>query len=297
MSEERKSVLAIDFKNIFMGGQYGKPLLNSHGFNTQGIRNFFMKLAQLKELINPDYIIMALDTPRAETFRRAMYPKYKSQRRPGDPELGKQLSITKDICNACGFPLLGYHGYEADDILGMVSVLATDNDMNAYIVSTDKDMYQLINDHVYIISPRIDEMITPEYVQKRYELDPRQWVDLKVLQGDRSDNIPGIVGIGETTALQLMHKYGCVDAIYDKISTVKPSCRKLLEDGQEHLDITRKLVTIVTDYKLANLTVHHLKRKHIYPEEVYELLEGLDLGYMWNTFRFNLLQVKGKESE
>ncbi len=295
MSEERKVVMGIDFKNIFMGGQYGKPQLNSHGFNIQGIRNFFSRIAQLNDTINPDYLVMALDTPRAETFRRALYPKYKAQRKPSDPELGKQLELTKRLCIASGIPLLGFHGYEADDILGMISVLATDNNMDAYIVSTDKDMYQLVNDHVFIISPRIDDLVTPEYVRTRYQLDPTQWIDLKVLQGDRSDNIPGIVGIGETTALQLMHKYGSVNAIYERLSTVKPSCRKLLQNGAGELEITRNLVTIITDYRKTGLNVMMLERRRADPDEVYEVLEELELLYLWNTFRFNLMRSKGKE--
>ena len=286
--EKRKLILAIDFNNVAFASYYGQKLFNSKGMNVNAIKGFFFKLKLLKESFSPDYIVFASDLSRERTFRRKLYKKYKSQRKPTDEDMVNQMKHINRIIALLGYPVINNELYEADDILGMISKYAVENDMDTLIISSDRDLYQLINDNTFILSPKNSDVIDTAYLIEKYKLLPNQWIDLKILQGDRSDNIPGIPGIGEITALRLMQQYHSIDKIYSNMNNHKPNIQKLLQDGESLIDLTRQLVTIITDYSLINLNEDKFKRDTQYEKEIIDIIIDLEINSLINVFNYSL---------
>lgn len=288
----RKIVLGIDFNNMMFGSYYAAPLLNDHGMNVNAIKGFFFKLKSLKETFNPDLIVFANDISRSRTFRRKLYPGYKAQRKSHDDDILTQMRAASHMISLLGYQFINNELYEADDILGMVSRYVSERDYDMIIASSDKDLYQLVTDNVYILSPRTNEIIDKEFMYNKYQLTPDQWIELKILQGDRSDNIPGIPGIGEKTALSLMQTYGSIDNIYNNIDNIKFGIRNALIEGQSLLPLTRTLVTIVTDYNKINLNDDMIIRKEIYKAELLNFLNELQIYSLFNVMNFTLIPDK-----
>jgi DNA polymerase-1 len=232
---------------------------------------------------------MANDLDRNKTFRRKLYKGYKAQRKPMDQDIVEQMRIISQLCALLGYPFINNETYEADDILGMVSRFGADNNMDTIIASSDRDMYQLINDSTFIFSPKNKELLDLNWLQDNYRLTPEQWIELKMLQGDRSDNIPGIHGVGEATALKLMQQFKSIDGIYSHMGYHKPALREVLTNGKDSLDLTRELVTIITDYTKINLTEDNLKRKEVYEDEIYNLIKELEIFSLINVMRYSLI--------
>lgn len=289
MEEKRKLILAIDFNNVAFASYYGQHLVNSKGINVNAIKGFFFKLKMLKETFEPDFIVFANDISRKRTFRRKMYPGYKAQRKKHDQDIIDQMRYISQIIALLGFQTLNNELYEADDVLGMISRLGEDNDMDVIIISSDKDMYQLVTDHTFIQSPRNSDFVDKDFMREKYNLTPEQWIELKILQGDRSDNIPGIHGIGERTALELMNKFGSLESIYRRLTEIKIKIRERLISGEKDIEFTRKLVTIITDYKLLDLSVNMLYRTEPFPDELYDVIHELELYSLIDVMRFSLL--------
>ena len=289
---EKKLVLGIDFNNLFYGSYYGEKLINSKGMNVNAIKGFFFKLKLLKETFNPDYIVVANDLSRSKTFRRKIYKQYKSQRKDHDDDILKQLRYGQQLVSLLGYELINNEIYEADDILGMISKYIKENNMNMIICSSDRDLYQLINDSIFIFSPRNKELIDESYMLMKYKLTPQQWIECKMLQGDVSDNIPGIRGIGETTALKLLHEYENIENIYRNIKYIKPSIRLALEKGQDILPLTRQLVTIITDYEKINFNEDMMNRKEVFYQEIYNTIEELEIPTLYAVMDYTLFPDK-----
>jgi DNA polymerase-1 len=198
------------------------------------------------------------------------------------------------ILSLLGYPIINNELYEADDILGMISRFAVDNNMDMIISSSDKDLYQLVNDNVCIFSPKSKDIVDINYIDQQYRLHPSQWVELKMLQGDRSDNIPGIDGIGEVHALKLMNQYKSIDHIYKNINQLKPAIRENLANGYDRLPLMRDLVTIETDYNKIGLNMNMLRATRSYPEEVYSILGELELDSLYRVIEYSLLYQKNR---
>lgn len=290
-----KVILGIDYNNNVFGSYYGEKLINSKNMNVNAIKGFFFKIKMLKDIFNPDYIILANDLSRSRTFRRKLYKNYKAQRKPMDPDIFNQMQYISQICTLLGYPFINNELYEADDILGMISKYASENGMTMVISSSDKDLYQLLNDFTFIYSPKQKEMIDKLWLYEKYKLTPEQWIELKILQGDRSDNIPGIPGIGEVTALKLMQEFGSIDGIYSHMGYHKPTLRQTLIDGKDVIPLTRDLVTIVTDYTKINFNGNMLNRNQIFYQEVYDVLEELELNSLFNIMNYSLFKDKEEE--
>ncbi|MCM1215378.1 MAG: hypothetical protein NC548_12770 [Lachnospiraceae bacterium] len=284
-----KLVLAIDFNNILFGSYYGAPLINSKGMNVNAIKGFFFKLRSLKETFNPDYIVMANDLSRERTFRRKMYPPYKAQRKAHDDDIIMQLKYAQQIAALLGYKFINNELYEADDVLGMISNFLGERETDVIIASSDRDLYQLIDDHTFIMAPKHNELIDERWLFDNYQMTPQQWIELKMLQGDRSDNIPGIPGVGEKTALTLMQQYGSINEIYNHISELKPGLQKKLEDGKKVLPLTRDLVTIIRDYRKIGLTEDMMLQGEPFLNEVYDLIEKLEIYSLVNVIEFSLM--------
>lgn len=288
--EKRKLVLAIDFNNMVFTSYYGQKLFNSKNINVNAIRGFFNKLKMLKESFTPDYIVFASDLSRERTFRRKLFKGYKAQRKPSDQDVINQMKYISQIVALLGYPMLNNELYEADDILGMISKYCTDNGMDTLIVSSDRDLYQLINDNTFILSPRNSDVVDTAYLVEKYKLMPNQWIDLKILQGDHSDNIPGIPGIGEITALKLMQQYGSIKGIYSHLNDHNNSVRNLLEKGESSIELTKQLVTIVTDYTVINLNEENFKKNEEYNKEVMDIILDLEIYSLINIFNYSLFE-------
>ena len=273
-----KIILAIDFNNFVFRGYYGDKQYNSRGMNVNAIKNFFFKLRALKDSMNPDYIVFADDLPtRDKLFRRKLYKGYKAQRKPKDEDIIEQMKWIQQITSLLGYPFIHHEEYEADDVLGMIATIGSEHDMDVIIVSSDRDLYQLVSEHVYIYSFRDSNLLDVAWLDENYRLTPQQWIELKMLQGDRSDNIPGVEGIGEVTALKLLQHYHDIPSIYNHLGYLKPKTKLLLEQGKDGLDLTRELVTIITDYHRLNLSLQDLERKEIDRNEVIRSLDELEL--------------------
>lgn len=285
---EKKLIIGIDFNNLLFGSYYGEKLINSKGMNVNAIKGFFFKLKALKDTFDPDYIVFANDLSREKTFRRKLYKPYKAQRKDHDPDVMLQMKYASQISALLGYPFINNELYEADDILGMISKYATENDMYFIIVSSDRDLYQLINDNVFIYSYKNKEVIDKQWMYNKYRLTPNQWIELKMLQGDRSDNIPGIPGVGEVTALKLMQQFGSIESIYSHMGYHKPGLREVLKNNESILPLTRELVTIITDYTKIGFTPDMLNFNERYEQEIYNILEELELYSLFNIMNYSL---------
>lgn len=288
---ERKTLMLIDFNNVFYSHYYGKPIFNSKGQNIHGIQGFIFRMKNLREMFNPDYIVLARDVSRIKTFRRELYSEYKNNRKPTDNDFIFQSSAALRIFSLMGYPILGHERYEADDIIGMCSLLADELNMDTIIVSADKDLYQLISPHTSIFSFKVGELIDMTYMNDVYKLTPSQWVDLKILQGDKSDNIPGIQSIGHKTALALMQGFGSIANIYQHLDRLSDSMRNKFELGKADIPLTRTLVTIIRDYKLLDITEKTFERSEMFVNELFNELAELELAAVVNTIRYNLMPI------
>lgn len=289
---DKKLVLGVDFNNMFFASSYGEALMNSKGMNVNAIKGFFFKIKALKESLNPDYIVFANDISRERTFRRKLFKPYKAQRKSHDQQIMDQMKYASRLSALIGYPFINNEIYEADDILGMISKYTSEHDMDFVIASSDKDMYQLVSDNTFVFSPRNKEMIDPSWLYEKYHLTPAQWIELKMLQGDRSDNIPGIDGIGEVTALKLMQQFHSIEGIYNHLGSLKPSLKETLQRGEKVLPLTRELVTIVTDYTKIGLTGEMLDPKESFVQEVFELINELEIYSLYNVMSYSLLTYK-----
>lgn len=294
-----KIVLCIDFNNVVFMSYYSQPLLNSKNMNVNAIKGFFYKLKSYIETFNPTHIVVCNDISRSKTFRRKMYKAYKSQRKESDPDIVLQMEYVSRLISLLGIPIINNELYEADDLLGMISRLVSENmeDTDTVIVSSDRDLYQLIDDHTFIMNPKNGEIIDSYWLEDNYKLTPDQWIELKMLQGDRGDNIPGIPGIGEVSALRLITEYNDIENVYKHLNQVKPKISDLLIRHKDDLDLMRKLVTIVTDYKLLDLNLDMLKMKDPIASEILLILNELELYSLINIFNYDLIPYNGKTIE
>jgi DNA polymerase-1 len=245
-------LMILDGNSIFNRAFYGIRLLaTSDGLYTNAVYGF---LAILRKLLNedkPDALCVAFDLP-APTFRHTMYEGYKATRKGMPEELAVQLPWLKDVLSAMNIPRLELEGYEADDILGTVSVKCNEAGWDCIIVTGDRDRLQLISPgtHVKLVSTKAGRTESTEYDEaafiEKYGFAPAYMVDLKALMGDSSDNIPGVPGVGEKTAMELIQKYNTINNVYLNIdsSEIKPGVRTKLEAGKEKAYMSYALAEI-----------------------------------------------------
>lgn len=289
---DKKIVLGIDFNNMLIGSYYGEKLYNSKKMNVNAIKGFFFRLKMLKDTFDPDYIVFANDLSREITFRRKLYKPYKANRKPLDPEIGPQMKYASQLVSLLGYRFINNPEYEGDDILGMLSRLANDNDMYMVLASSDRDMYQVITDETFIYSPKSKELIDKAYMYRKYQLTPAQWIEYKMLLGDNGDNIPGVPGVGEVSALKFLHEFGSIDEIYKHLGSFKPAIKESLIASKDMLPLTRELITIVTDYNKIGLTVDQLNRGEIFTDELFSLINELEIYSLYNIMNYSLLMDK-----
>ncbi len=244
--------MAMAFRNFHAFGTRG-GLSTSQGLPTGAVFGSLTFLMKLLREERPDYIIAATDS-REPTFRHKLYDKYKANRSEMPEDLVKQLPYMRQLFAALNIPLLAEPGLEADDLIGSLVTQHSSPDLHCYIVSGDKDFMQLVNDQIFLYSPKKAEeakIIDCAGVREKFGCDPHQVIDILALIGDSSDNVPGVAGIGEKGAAQLIQKFGSLDAIYERLAEIaNQRQRNGLEQNREMAYLSRQLVTIKTDAAL-----------------------------------------------
>ena len=247
-------LVILDGNSIVNRAFYGiRQLSAPDGTPTNGVYGFLAILRKLIDAEKPDSLCVAFDL-KAPTFRHKRYDGYKAQRKGMPEELAVQIPILKEVLDEMGILRLELEGYEADDLLGTVGKRCAASGWDCRIVTGDKDSFQLISDatHVCHVKSRMGQTetkeYTPELFREEYGFEPVRIIDLKALMGDSSDNIPGVPGVGEKTAMDLVQRYGTLQHIYDKLDEldIKEGVRKKLHEGRESAELSYELATICT---------------------------------------------------
>lgn len=289
MGKNKKLVL-IDGHSILHRAFYGVPdLTNAQGLHTNAVFGFLNIMFKILEEEKPDYLAVAFDV-HAPTFRHEMYEAYKGTRKPMPEELRQQVPVIKDVLKAMRIVIVEQAGLEADDILGTLAKKAAAEDMEVSLVSGDRDLLQIADTHIKIRIPKTKmgrteiEDYYPEDVEAVYRVTPRQFIDLKALMGDTSDNVPGVPKIGEKTAAELMVQYGSIENIYAHVEEIpKKSIRESLMANRELADLSKKLVTIQTDSQVS-IDYEEAKAEGYYTREAYQLFRQLEFKNMLGRF-------------
>ncbi len=277
-----KTLLLIDGNSILNRAFYGiRPLTNSAGLHTHAVYGMMNIILHHLDERKPDHVAVAFDR-KAPTFRHLSYDGYKANRKGMPEELAEQLPYAKEAMRLLGLKILETDGFEADDILGTCAFLPED-DTRVYILTGDRDSLQLIRDNVTVLLASTGEtkVFDRGAFKEKYGVDPEQFADVKALMGDSSDNIPGVAGIGEKTALKLISDNGSLDGLYEHLhdGEIKGATLTKLENGKENAYLSQFLARIKTDVPLG-ITVTDLERKDVIRAEMKPLLTELELSSM-----------------
>jgi len=299
---QRDTFLAIDANAIVHRAFHAYPstLQTSEGIQVNAVYGFTVMLLEALKIFGPKYVLCAMDT-HAPTFRHEIFTEYKATRKPTDLSLIDQFPLVEEILKAFNIPVIKKEGYEADDILGTVSKYVSEGqwsneNIDLYILSGDRDLLQLISDRTYVCLPngnfRNIVVYDAKKTKEKYGYTPEQVVDYKALVGDASDNIPGIKGVGDKTAIELLEKYKSLDEIYKHINEVEGRARTLIAEGIEQAEFSRQLATIErdihTDVHLTDCILRDLDRK---------LLDFTFKKYAFKSLMGRLDDIFGKELE
>ena len=292
MYEGRKIVL-IDGHSILNRAFYGvPPLTNSEGLPTNAIYGFLNILLKIVEEEDPQYICVAFDV-KAPTFRHEVYSAYKGTRKGMPDELHEQVPILKEVLQAMGIKMIEKDGLEADDLLGTLAVSAEKVGMEVSLVSGDRDLLQIASSKIKIRIPKtkagkteIEDYYENDVFEK-YNVTPKQFIELKGLMGDSSDNIPGVPKIGEKTATDLIVKYSSIQGVYEHLEEItKKSIKESLETNKDLADLSLFLATINTD---SNIDIHfdELEVKNVFTPEAYEWFRRLEFKNLMKRYDDN----------
>lgn len=295
---ENKLVI-IDGSSLLYRAFYALPPLSKNGVYTNAVFGFLRMLLSIYRTLDPEYMAVSFDKSR-ETFRTKMYSEYKATRKPAPDELVPQFALIKEVLRVMGVAVYEPEGYEGDDVLGTLSRRYEDS-LPVYIVTGDRDALQLSDEHVTVLLTRkgISQMdaMTPEAVMEKYQITPSQVIDMKALMGDASDNIPGVRGVGEKTALKLITRYKTLDGIYDHLDEIKGALHKKLEADKEAAYLSYDLATIRRDIPLES-TLDEMKQP-VHLDEMNALFRRLGMDTMVSEFsrlpRFEVLAREKKE--
>lgn len=289
---EKQKIVIIDGNSLMHRAFYAlPPLANSKGLHTNVILGFVNMLYKLQEDLNPDYLAIAYDR-KAPTFRHQEYAEYKAGRNKMAEEMLEQIPVLKDVIAAMNIKQLEIDGYEADDIIGTISTHCSQRGIQALIVTGDRDAFQLIdeNSHVLITKKGISDMVEfdRQKLMEVYEYTPEQVTDMKGLMGDASDNIPGVPGIGEKTALDLIKQFGTLENVLENTVQVKKNkVRENLETYREQAVFSKKLATIIRNVPIE-FHMEELERKPADNSKLYGLFKELEFKALLNKLEANM---------
>ncbi len=251
----KNKLVLIDGNSIAYRAFFALPLLNNDkGVYTNAVLGFTTMLLKIIENESPTHMLVAFDAGKT-TFRHKTYTEYKGGRQKTPSELSEQFPVIREVLDAFNIKRYEIKNYEADDIIGTVSTIASKEDWEVKIYSGDKDLLQLVSDNVHVALTRkgITDIDTydPAFLNEKYGLSPDQIIDMKALMGDNSDNIPGVPGVGEKTALKLLKQFGTVDAVYESLDKVSgKKLKEKLEENRDQAMMSKELVTIFKETPL-----------------------------------------------
>ena len=276
-----KKIILVDGNNLLFRSYYatayaGNFMNNSKGFPTNALFGFTNMINKIVNEEKPEYIIVAFD--KGKTFRHEKYDVYKDGRVETPNELKIQFPLAKELLTAMGIKYYEIDNYEADDIIGTFCEYCNkDSEYIGTIVSSDKDLLQLISDDVDIKLLKQKDYIryNKDSFEREYGIKPINVIDLKALMGDASDNIPGVKGVGETTALKLLHEYKTLDGIYENIDSISGKLKEKLLNDKDNAYMSYDLATIVRNVPVE-IDINDMKIKEPNMEELNHLYEELE---------------------
>ena len=294
-------IILLDGNSLSYRAFYAMPALqNKSGLYTNSVYGFTLMLERMLEDIKPKYALVAFDKGK-QTFRHKTYQDYKGTRDKTPSELVEQFGYVRELLDSYGIKYEEHFDYEADDIIGSYAKLAEKAGLEVIIISGDKDLTQLASDNITIYYTRrgVTEVdhYTPEFINEKYGLSPEQIIDMKGLMGDKSDNIPGIAGIGEKTAIKLLAEYKTVENVLDNIDNISgKKLKERLAEGKEDALLSKELATIFTEVpvenKLEDLTFSENRSKK---KELFEKLEFFS--FLKKLAENDDVDVDGKEEK
>ena len=280
-------LMILDGNSVINRAFYGiKPLTNREGLYTNAIFGFLNILERMEKEEQPEAVCVAFDL-HGPTFRHLQYDGYKATRHGMPEELAQQMPVMKDVLRAMNIPIYECQGWEADDVIGTVGRICSNNGWECVVVTGDRDSLQLIDEnvHVKLVISRPGQttatLYTEEVFRNEYGFEPKKMVDLKALMGDSSDNIPGVAGVGPKTATELLLKFGCLDGIYANLedASIRPKLREKLETGKDSAYMSYDLATIrceaPIDFEPKDALVQPYNRPALY--ELFQKLEFVKL--------------------
>lgn len=252
LSAHMEKLILIDGNAIMHRAYHAlPPFKTSKGELVNAVYGFASMLLNILNNEHPDYIAVSFDT-KAKTFRHEEYKEYKATRVKAPDDFYAQIPRIKDLVKILEIPIYEMDGFEADDVLGTLARQAdTHANLNTYIATGDRDAFQLVTDKIFVLSPvhgfQQCEVFTPQKVFEKYELKPNQIADMKGLQGDNSDNIKGVMGIGPKTAKSLLQKYQTIENIYSHIDEIPKNIKEKLQRDKDNAFFSKKMATIITN--------------------------------------------------
>lgn len=295
-----KKIILVDGNNLLFRSFYataytGNMMKNSKGFPTNGLFGFVNMMNKIIKDENPQYILVAFD--KGKTFRHDKYEVYKAGRSAMPDELKLQFPVAKELLGAMGIKYFEIDNYEADDIIGtMANIVDNEDEFIATIVSSDKDLLQLITDQVTVKLLKSNDhiMMTPEVFREIYKVDPIKMIDLKALMGDSSDNIPGVKGIGEKTAINLIEKYGSLENLYNNLDSVTGKTKEKLELDRDNAFMSYDIATIYKEVPIE-FGLEDCKYSGINREELFKFLNDLEMPSLIRKYDLFDEKVKSRE--
>ncbi len=288
MSEK---IVLVDGHSILNRAYFGIPdLTNAEGLHTNAVYGFLNILFKILEEEKPEYLTVAFDV-HAPTFRHKMYDAYKGTRKPMADELRQQVPVMKEVLKAMGVTIVEQEGYEADDILGTIAKRSEAMGMEVSLVSGDRDLLQLASEHIKIRIPKTKRTGTEieDYyaadVKEKYQVTPTEFIDVKALMGDTSDNIPGVPGIGEKTATSLIVQFGSIENAYAHVDEIKPP--RAQNNLREHYDMAQMSKTLATIETNAPISceIEQAKIGNLFTPEAYVWMKKLEFKNMLSRFQ------------
>ena len=283
-------IVLIDGHSILNRAFYGLPdLTNADGLHTNAIYGFLTIMFKILEEEKPDYLTVAFDV-HAPTFRHEMYEEYKGTRKPMADELRQQVPVIKEVLKAMGIRIIEQAGLEADDLIGTLSKRCAQKGMEVSVISGDRDLLQLATEQVKIRIPKTKQGRTEvedyyaQDVKERYQVTPSEFIDLKALMGDASDNIPGVPSIGEKTATKIITEYHSIEEAHAHVDEVKPPrASKALKEHWDMAVMSKRLATINVDADFP-YELEEAKLGNIYTEEAYAYFQKLQFKNLLQRF-------------
>ncbi len=295
-----KKIILVDGNNLLFRSYYataysGSLMKNSKGFPTNALYGFTNMINKIINEEQPEYMAVAFDV--GTNFRREKYDFYKDGRKETPEDLVRQFPYARKILHAMGVPYFELEPYEADDIIGTLArMVEEDDDFNGTIISSDRDLLQLVSSQLdmKLLKQKGFIKYTPESFYEEYKLEPIKIIDIKALAGDSSDNIPGVKGIGEKTALTLLQEFGSIEEIYEHIDEIKGKKKELLENDREMAFTSKEIATIYRTVPLNVKDLEDIRYEKKVSDELYHIFEELEFYSLLKTYDKPVEEIKNE---